>query len=476
VFPECDDEGRIVSAMVFWRRETTVPRLRRHDSLTWGYDSLTGFLNREHFLCRLDESISAFRTNDKGLVVVQIGISDFELISKVSGREATNRLLCEMAGRLQAVVRRSDLVARISTEVFAVLVQNTLIDFDHAAFARKVLSAIVGRYRMKDRETLVNVGIGVAVCPEDGATVESILKNVGSSLSFAKERGPNQICRFSAEQSSQFLDELDLAAGIARALESEEFELHYQPQLELNSGRISGLEALIRWNHPRLGLLSPGRFIATAEKYGLIRHIGRWVATNVCDQVRRWRDQGICPGRVALNLSASQFQDDEALDFISSEIVRFGIHGSDIEIEITETAAVCDIDRTASVIHRLNAIGISVAIDDFGTGYSSLSYLKDFPISRIKIDKAFVDGMQNNPNGQEIVSVIVNLSHSLGLTAVAEGVEERSQLEFLRRLGCDVIQGYYISKPLDSANVALFLLKTTRLSMLSDVASVLGSP
>jgi EAL domain-containing protein (putative c-di-GMP-specific phosphodiesterase class I) len=307
------------------------------------------------------------------------------------------------------------------------------------------------------QEVFTSASIGVAFFPEDGATCEQLLKNADTAMYRAKQAGRNQTCFYTEDLKSDALARLKLEADLRRALAQQEFELHYQPRVDLATGRITSAEALIRWRRADRSLVAPGRFIPVAEETGLIVPIGEWVLRTACSQMRLWRDSGHGDMRVAVNLSPRQFRQPDLVERIQSILSETGLDSRSLELEITESVAMHDPASTRTVLDKLHGIGIAVAIDDFGTGYSSLAYLKRFPIDYLKIDRSFVCGLPEDDDDRNIVLAIIALGRSLGLTLIAEGVESEAQRQFLRAHGCHEMQGYLFCRPQLASGLAAVL-------------------
>jgi EAL domain-containing protein (putative c-di-GMP-specific phosphodiesterase class I) len=319
---------------------------------------------------------------------------------------------------------------------------------DIAAIAQKILDMLAEPLHFGGQEIFCTCSIGIAVYPMDGEDVDAILKNADIAMYQAKEQGRNTYQFFSQEMNVKAVERLVLETGMRRALEREEFFLFYQPQVDLATGRISGMEALLRWRHPDLGLLSPAKFIPLAEESGLIMQIGEWVLRSACARNKAWQDAGFPPLRVAVNLSGYQFRQGNLVEMVESVLSETGLDPRLLELELTESAIMESPERAAMTLHRLKERGIGLAIDDFGTGYSSLSHLKQFPIDRLKIAQLFMRDITSNPDDAAIVEAIIAMAHSLKLRVIAEGVERRGQMDFLRALRCNEMQGFFFSRPL----------------------------
>jgi EAL domain-containing protein (putative c-di-GMP-specific phosphodiesterase class I) len=306
-------------------------------------------------------------------------------------------------------------------------------------------------------EIVVSLSIGISLYPQDGADASALLKNADAAMYRAKDQGRNGYQYYSDEMTAAGLERLELESELCQALQRAELRVHYQPQVDLASGRVVGAEALVRWQHPTRGLVPPALFIPMAEDNGMIGQIGAWVLDTACADARAWQLAGLPPLRVAVNVSGRQIGNDHVVDKVAAALARSGLAPQFLEVEVTESVVMQDAARAISTLHALQAMGVTLAIDDFGTGYSSLSYLKHFPINKLKIDKSFVDGLEEAAGDAAIAVAIIAMAHSLGHTVIAEGVETEAQVEFLRAHGCDEIQGYFFSRPLPREQFVEFL-------------------
>jgi diguanylate cyclase (GGDEF)-like protein len=390
------------------------------------------------------------------VAVMFLDLDRFKHVNDSLGHAAGNQLLAAVARRLRASLGGDATVARLGGDEFAVLLP-ALDDVARAAgVAGAVLAAFARPFRAGRRELFVSPSIGVALWPDHGPDLDTLLKHADIAMYRAKAAGRNTFCVYDPAMSAGIRERLDLESRLHVAIEREELVLHYQPKVDLRTGRIVGVEALARWHHPTAGLLDPGRFIPLAEETGLIVALGEWVLAEACAQAVRWQAAGLPPLVVAVNVSARQFQHQRVPDVTAAILRATGLAPWLLEFEVTESLALEDPDRTAAMLTDLKEMGVRCAIDDFGTGYSGLSYLERFPIDALKIDKSFVQSIRPG-RGAPIVTAVVALAHSLGLRVVAEGVETRAQLDYLREVGCDEMQGYLFSGPLEAAAVARVL-------------------
>ncbi len=423
------------------------------------HDALTDLPNRTMFNERLRHALHQGTRYSRGIAVMFIDIDRFKVVNDSLGHSAGDRLLQDSAKRLSECLRESDTVARLGGDEFVVMVENFTAPKDAIAVAQKVLAGLARPFFLEGQEFLMSASIGISTFPEDGKDAETLLKNADIAMYRAKDQGRNNYQFYSAQMNKHTFERLAMESSLRRAIERNEFLLHYQPKLDLRTGAIAGVEALIRWKHPDWGMVSPAQFIPLAEETGLIVQIGEWVLKTACDQSRSWREQGIPPMRVAVNLSARQFSQKTLVSDVARTLVQSGLTPDCLELEITESLVMHNPEGAAETLHKLKAMGIALSIDDFGTGYSSLAYLKRFPIDCVKIDRSFIKDIPTEADDMAITKGVIALGHSLRLKVVAEGVETVEQQDFLRSNDCDEMQGYLFSKPLPAEEVTA-LLKT----------------
>jgi len=440
------------------RKQETLYRLAHHDVLT-------GLPNRLLFFDRLQQALSQAGRHDTLLGVMLLDLDRFKAINDSFGHTAGDALLQAVGRRIGECIRDGDTVARLGGDEFTILLQD-IRQAQHAALvAQKIIEALQLPFLLNGYEVVVNTSIGIALYPHC-RDAETLLIHADTAMYKAKEEGGNGYRFYTDEMSSADMRRLSLETQLRKAIERNELVLHYQPQAEIVSGRLLGAEALLRWQHPEHGLIPPDEFIPLAEETGLIVPIGEWVLHTACAQNRAWQDAGLAPLRVAVNVSGRQFRRLDMLETIFRTLEDTGLDSRYLEIELTEGVLMQDTVVVVQTLHALNAMGILISIDDFGTGYSSLSYLKRFPIDMLKIDRSFVQDIVTDPDDTAIVQAIIAMSHSLGIKAIAEGVETREQLDFLRRHGCDAVQGYCLSRPLPAEAFTHFLRLTPQALLL----------
>lgn len=415
------------------------------------HDQLTGLANRSLFNEKLSLAVANARQNAEMLAVIFLDLDRFKNVNDTLGHAVGDELLQSVARRLSNCLRADDTIARWGGDEFTLLLYNIESAEDAKKICQRILYSLSSPFEFDGRELNMKASMGVSLAPYDGEDAETLLKNADAAMYRAKQQGRNNYQFYTRAIGNKVSESLDLENNLYKALEREEFVLHYQPQIDLTTGRLVGLEALIRWQHPERGLIPPDRFIAVAEETGLICPIGEWVLRTACAQNRSWQLLGAPPLRMAVNLSAYQFRQSNTVSSIAKILSETGLEPECLEIEITETAAMTDVPFTVSILQQLQAMGIHIALDDFGTGYSSLWSLKNLPLDTLKIDRSFVADLMNDSNGTAIVKVAIALGHGLNLKVIAEGVETAEQLEFLQALNCDLAQGYFFGKPMPAA-------------------------
>jgi diguanylate cyclase (GGDEF)-like protein/PAS domain S-box-containing protein len=418
------------------------------------FDPLTGLPNRALLQERLAQSIVRSRRRQYHAGVLFVDLDRFKLVNDTLGHHQGDALIRQVGERLLACVRPGDTVGRIAGDEFAVVLADMARPDDAALVAQKILDAIARPFDLGGNEAYVGASIGMAAFPDDGDDASTLLKNADIAMYRAKEQGRNGYRFFTAEMNQRTLAKAQLNTDLRRAIERAEFTLHYQPKVNLANGSLCGLEALLRWNHPQRGMVSPAEFIPALEDSGLILPVGEWVIAEACAQLRRWRDAGCAPVPVAVNLSPKQFRRRDLDRLIREALEREGMSAELLELEITESSLMEDPEDAVRSMHNLRAAGLKISIDDFGTGYSSLSYLTRLPLSALKIDRSFVRDAGDSEEAASIVRAVINMAQNLRFTVIAEGVETEQQVAFLRKHGCDQAQGYFFGRPVSAEQTA----------------------
>ncbi|MFU3050359.1 cyclic di-GMP receptor MorA [Pseudomonas paraeruginosa] len=447
-----DEEGDLVSFVCFFsdisERKASERRIHR---LAY-YDALTHLPNRTLFQDRLHTALQQAERNGQWVVLMFLDLDRFKPINDSLGHAAGDRMLQEVATRLSACVSQDDTVARMGGDEFTLLLPSQGDREIALKRAIQVAELILGRlarpFTLEGREFFVTASIGVALSPQDGAELSLLMKNADTAMYHAKEMGKNNFQFYQAEMNARALERLELESDLRRALELGEFVLHYQPQFTGDGRRLTGAEALLRWQHPRRGLVPPSEFIPVLEEIGLVAQVGDWLLAEACKQLRSWHKAKVRVPKVSVNLSARQFADGQLGERIAAILYETGIPPACLELELTESILMSDVAEAMQILSGLKRLGLAIAVDDFGTGYSSLNYLKQFPIDVLKIDRSFVDGLPHGEQDAQIARAIIAMAHSLNLMVIAEGVESQAQLDFLREHGCDEVQGYLFGRPM----------------------------
>lgn len=441
------------------------------------HDALTDLPNQVLFKDRLKQAIAYSRRHDQMHAVLLLNLDRFKTINDSLGYTAGDRLLQTVAQRLTSCVRESDTVARFGSDEFAVLLTQISRAQDAANAARAIKGVLDQAFIFDEQEVFISTSIGISLYPHDDRDTAGLLKNAGTALERAKVQGGNNYEFYTAGGTTRALKQLVLESNLRGALERSEFVVHYQPQVTIPDYHLVGMEALVRWRHPSLGLLYPNDFVPLAEDSGLIMALGDWVMREACLQNKAWQDKGLAPMRLSVNFSARQFQQSAFIATVAEILKETNLDPRWLELELTESSIMKEPEQAIEKLHELKLMGIKVAIDDFGTGYSSLNYLKRFPIDTLKIDKTFVADVCKDPHDTAIVRAIITLGHALDLMVIAEGVETQEQLEYLRSLGCDVVQGFLFSKSLPAPAFEELLVEQKRAAALStsqDTAPLVG--
>jgi diguanylate cyclase (GGDEF)-like protein/PAS domain S-box-containing protein len=421
------------------------------------HDPLTDLPNRVLFNDRLNQAISLAERQDKQLAVMFIDLDHFKKINDSLGHSVGDKLLQSVALRLTTCIRRTDTVSRLGGDEFVILLSQIEHEGDAAFSARKVLRSLSALHRIDNKSLDINVSIGISTYPTDGRDADSLMDNADTAMYEAKQRGRNTYQFFRREMHARVAERQLLEADLRYALGRNEFQLHYQPKINLRTGQITGVEALIRWMHPQRGLILPAQFVPIAEECGLISAIGRWVLLEACKQARAWNDSGLGIVPVAVNVSATEFGAKDFLSGVRAVLIATGVEPSNLELELTESVLMQDAESTVAVLSALKAMGVRLAIDDFGTGYSSFTYLRRYPMDALKIHRSFVEDITVDPRDATIVSAMIHIGKSLNQRVIAEGVETLAQLNFLESQGCGEGQGYYFSRPVPAAQAGRLL-------------------
>ncbi len=421
------------------------------------YDGLTRLPNRFSFADKVNQAIYLSKRTGEKISIMFIDLDNFKAINDTIGHRGGDILLKQVAKSLASVIRQNDVVARFGGDEFMIMINNITDDNIVADMADKIMKVFLDKFIVYGQDFSITASAGIAMYPVDGESSDALFKNADIAMYKAKDKGKNQYIISTDQMKDEMQMNMELTNDISRALERNELIAYYQPQIDLLTNKITGVEALIRWMHPTRGMISPEIFIPLAEKNRAIKGISKWILRTSCLQNKKWQDMGLPPIDMAVNLSASQIIKSNVAEKIGETIKETGLDPKYIEVEITESIAINETDYVIDVLNKLKKIGVSIAIDDFGTEYSSLSRLKLLPIDRIKIDKQFIKGIESNEKDKAIIVVIINLAKSLDLNILVEGVETKAQLEFLKEKKCDAVQGYYYYKPMTAGNMEKIL-------------------
>ncbi len=413
------------------------------------YDDLTGLTNKALFHDRLEQAIHTAERKDEVLAVLFIDLDNFKYVNDSMGHSVGDKLLKIIGNKLIESTRKSDTVSRWGGDEFTILLSNVKRLSGLYKLCDRILNTHLNNIIIEGQELHITASIGVSLFPQDGSTPDILIKNADAAMYKSKELGKNQFHLYKPDMNEEVMERLNVETNLFRAIKNEEFQIVYQPQLSLKSNKIVGFEALVRWNQPDMGVLAPYKFIPIAEETNLIIPLGEWIIRKVCAQAKKWHNIGYNLN-AGINISAKQFNQDKLVDIIQNTIEDTGINPNLIELELTESIIMKDVNRTLKICKKLKKMGVIISVDDFGTGYSSLSYLKDFPIDKLKIDQSFISNLADHDGDDaKIANLVIDLGHKLGLEVVAEGVETQNQIDFLRKYACDEIQGFILSKPLE---------------------------
>jgi len=459
-------DGDLISRVVRY----AIERKRTEERLAYlsQYDSLTGLANRILFEDRLQQALARAERDDSLVALMSLDLDRFKDFNDALGHGFGDMMLKTVADRLKECVREGDTVARLGSDEFGIELDGIEDAQAVAQVARRISDSLSEPFTIYEQEIFLTVSIGIAV--KSSSEPQDLMKDANAALQRAKETGRNNYQFFAPEMNIQAFERLAMESRLRYAVDRDELDLHYQPQVEVSTGRVVGVEALLRWRHPELGVVSPAKFIPVLEETGLILPVGEWVIKTACEQIRAWKDVGLPTMRVAVNLSAQQFRQQDLPEIVFRSLRDARLEPENLELEITESILMEDSEESNAKLEKLKlGRGLRISIDDFGTGYSSLAYLKRFPIDVLKIDQSFIREMDEDSDDAAIVAAIIMLAHNLRLEVVAEGVETEAQLNFLRRKDCDQVQGYYLSRPLPAGDFARLLEENENL-IISDAA------
>ncbi|WP_296695505.1 EAL domain-containing protein [Rhodoferax sp.] len=423
------------------------------------HDSLTGLANRNLLNDRITQAIAWAKRQDLTVGVMLLDLDHFKLINDASGHGAGDEMLKQVAQRLSACMRETDTVARLGGDEFVIVLTDLPETGDVDLIAEKVLKALARPFDISGHDVFVTASIGISLYPRDGDHGEILLRYADIAMYRVKEHGRNSVRQFIPEMGVTAISRMNMEGAMRRGLERGEFKLHYQPKIDLASERIVGAEALVRWQHPQIGLIHPIEFIPLAEESGLILPLGEWVLAEACRQQVAWKAQGLGVLRMSINMSSRQFRQEDLAERVASVFEQTGADPTYVTLELTESMVMQDVSSTLLALRALKSLGLTISLDDFGTGYSSLSYLRRFPIDELKIDKSFINDIHDNADDAAIAGAIVAMAISLGLSVVAEGVERKEQVDLLLAMGCAQVQGYYFGRPVEASGFATRFLK-----------------
>jgi len=464
------DDGDHENRLVTIKDLTSLKESEQHIRRLAYKDTLTGLANRLEFERRVKQATRMARRRGKKLAILFFDLDGFKDVNDSLGHAAGDEMLCEIAERIKSAVRETDLVARLGGDEFCVLLENIEQPHEASIAAQKCLVAISGAYTILGRELQPMASVGITLYPDDGKTYAALLQSADSAMYAAKHAGKGCYAFYSPELTTTAQQRMAIEQEIRSAVRNGDFELHYQPQIELHSGRMVGVEALVRWKHPERGLILPGEFISVVERIGLIEELGEWVLREACRQTARWSRAGLPELKVAVNISGLHFQQGRIVTPVRQTLEETGLKPHLLELEVTETALQTE-DEAVDTFRQLKELGVRLAIDDFGTGFSCLNSIRQLPLNCLKVDHTFIRDLVRDVENSSIVATIVAMGRAMGLTVVAEGVEEIEQVRYLSGLGCAQGQGYYFSRPVAAAEIPLLADKSFHPSINRDAAS-----
>jgi diguanylate cyclase (GGDEF)-like protein/PAS domain S-box-containing protein len=462
VAPIHDREGLATGAVIVFRDVSAARAMADQLSHSAKHDFLTGLPNRMLLNDRINQAIGFAPRHDKKVAILFLDLDGFKHINDSLGHPVGDKLLQSISERLVGCVRGADTVSRQGGDEFVVLLSEVEHAEDAAISARRILAAVADVHAIDGHDLHITTSIGISVYPDDGQDAETLIKNADTAMYQAKENSRQTFRFFKPDMNVRAVERQEVEESLRRALDRKEFELYYQPKVDLRTGEIAGAEALARWRHPTRGLLSPIHFIPVAEDSGLIQPLGNWVLREACTQAKHWRDAGLALPRIAVNISALEFRSEGFLEGVFAILDETQLDPAALELELTESALMKHAESTNAILRALKDKGVTLAVDDFGTGYSSLSYLRKFPIDTLKIDQSFVRQISTEGDDTTMVTAILNMARSLRLRVVAEGVENEKELAFLTANNCDVAQGYLFSRPLPSDQFAALLIRVAQ--------------
>jgi diguanylate cyclase (GGDEF)-like protein/PAS domain S-box-containing protein len=455
--PIHDRDGHCTGAVIVFHDVSAARSMSLQMTHSAQHDFLTGLPNRTLLNERVSHAIALASRHEKRVAVLFLDLDGFKHINDSLGHPVGDQLLQSVAKRLVNCVRGTDTVSRQGGDEFVVLLSEITQSDDAASSARRMLQAVAEAHSINQHDLHVTASIGVSIYPDDGPDAETLVKNADTAMYQAKDNGRQGFRFFKPAMNVRAVERQSIEASLRRALERQEFSLHYQPKINLKTGQITGAEALLRWMHPSRGPVAPGQFIPVAEDCGLILPIGNWVLREACRQARLWEDAGLTLGTMSVNISAMEFRGENFLENVTSALSDTGLNPKSLELELTESVLMKRAESAIAVLQALRAIGVRLAVDDFGTGYSSLSYLSRFPVDALKIDQSFVRQITSSPPKSAIITTIISMGQSLNLRVVAEGVETHQEMVYLLAHQCDEAQGYYFSRPVPHEQFATLL-------------------